>query len=435
MPSRSLITLFALTLVATFFGAPSAQAVTSITTGSCVDGGGRTWHTKVVWGGPYMSSSATRKIRVDFAGWTTAGGGVPTDSVVTMYGAAGTPLDRQERTAVADYADGTVWEYQNPANPLNTPTAAARVTVSVGIDGDGKETCTVTHRQPQSTASRVPAMGASAVDHAAFDELDTAVGPLRARRTYDRALPRSFSASKAAGDVDAGRRTYWSFKPNVRRFTSDPAAQAAFSAFLDTIPSGHETVIVAWHEPEDNIHRGDFTLADWGQMNNLIGQIIRAKNRPELRHGICLKGPWTFDSHSPYFGYDWESVLDFDLIDVVGIDPYKFHSTDPSLARMLVVPDSGTGGSNPSTMRKLVTWGKPVALMEWGIVSEDRSSGKPISDAMRARWISNAHAWMRAWNDSGRVEIEAALYFHLDVATGKTRLTGKALKAFATVAD
>jgi hypothetical protein len=149
---------------------------------------------------------------------------------------------------------------------VNTSTAAARVTVSVGIDGDGKETCTVTHRQPPSTVSRVAAMGsASAVDHAAFGELDTAAGPLRACRTYDRALPRSFSASKAAGDVDAGRRTYWSFKPNVRRFTSDRAAQAAFSAFLDTIPSGHETVIVAWHEPEDNIDRGEFTLAAWGR--------------------------------------------------------------------------------------------------------------------------------------------------------------------------
>jgi len=78
-------------------------------------------------------------------------------------------------------------------------------------------------------------------------------------------------------------------------------------------------------------------------VNNLIGQIIRSKDRPELRHGICLKGSWTFDSHSPYSGYDWESVLDFDLVDVVGIDPYKFHSTDPSLAPMIVMPDSGAG--------------------------------------------------------------------------------------------
>jgi hypothetical protein len=277
-------------------------------------------------------------------------------------------------------------------------------------------------------------VGASTATDAAFNTLDAVAGPLRARRTYNSALPSSFSASTAASDVSPHRRSYWSFRPKVATFPSDTAAQAAFSRFLDTIPAGHQTVVVAWHEPEDNIRRGEFTLAQWGAMNNKVGQIIRSKHRPELRHGICLMGPWTFDSRSPYYRYAWRSVLDFSLVDVVGIDPYKFHSTDPPLERMLTVPNYGTGGTNPSAMQTLVSWGKPVALMEWGVVRTDVTSGQSITDTARARWISDGHAWMKAWNDRDSIRIEAALYFDLDVTSGNSVLSGEALKAFAATA-
>jgi len=231
--------------------------------------------------------------------------------------------------------------------------------------------------------------------------------------------------------VSALRVYYWSFKPNVKTFAAVAKAQSAFSAFLDTIPPGHQTVIIAWHEPEDEIRSGTFSLAQWGATNTRLGQIIDSKKRPELRLAICFMGPWTFDNRSPYYSYKWESVLDFRVVDVVGIDPYKFRSTDGSLQQILTTANSGKGGSNPSTMQKLASWGKPVALMEFGVMSKDRYTGAAISDATRAKWISDAYVWMKTWNASGSSpKVEAALYYHLR----DLYLSGQALTAFSTAA-
>jgi hypothetical protein len=191
-------------------------------------------------------------------------------------------------------------------------------------------------------------------------------------------------------------------------------------------------VVIAMHEPEEEIKRGDYTLAQWASMNNKVSEIVKAKKRPELRFGISLLGPWTFDSRSPYYKYKWESVLNFDRIDVVGIDPYKFKFTDPSLERIVTASNSGNGKTpNPSTMAKLSSWGKPIVLTEWGIVSVDRS-GTPISNTTRAAWITAGYSWMKSWNATQPVKIEAAMYFHLRPAGGPY-LTGAALTAFAKV--
>jgi hypothetical protein len=282
----------------------------------------------------------------------------------------------------------------------------------------------------QAATPSPPVMGAAAPDTATFNNLVRAVGPLKARRTYDGAIPISFTSSRAATDAAAGRTSYWSFKPNPKTFATDTAAQAKLSKFLDTVPAGHKTVVIALHEPEDEILRGEYTLAQWGSTNNKVGQIVKAKKRPELRHGISLMGPWTFDSRSPYYKYKWESVLNFDLVDVVGVDPYKFRTSDPSLQQMLTRSNSGRGTTpNPSTMAKLTSWGKPIVLTEWGVVSVDRE-GAPISSTTRAAWITAGYNWMKSWNASQPVKIEAALYFHLRPAGGPF-LTGAALTAFA----
>jgi hypothetical protein len=275
-----------------------------------------------------------------------------------------------------------------------------------------------------------PVMGAATADLASFEKLVKRVGPLKSRRSYDGALPASFATSQAASDVAAGRISYWSVRPNARTFPTDKAAQAKMSAFLNTIPKGHKTVVIVLHEPEDEVRRGDFTLAQWGATNNKVSQILKSKKRPELRFGISLLGPWDFDSRSPYYRYKWESVLDFSRIDVVGIDPYRFRSGSGSLERILTKSNSGNGNTpNPSAMVRLTAWGKPIALTEWGIVRRDRFTGTPISDATRAAWIRAGYAWMKAWNTKHRIKIEAANYFHVHPVAG-SYLTGAALTAF-----
>jgi hypothetical protein len=260
---------------------------------------------------------------------------------------------------------------------------------------------------------------------------------MECRRTYDGALPASFSASKAFPDVANNMVSYWSWKPTVATFPTDTAAQTAFSNFLNTVPAGHALNIITWHEPEDNINAGQFTMAQWKTLINKVGELVKAKNRPELRSGFCIMGPWTFDSRGAYDTWDWTNGFDWTKIDFVGIDPYRWNPGDPSLQTILTVKESGTGGTATSIplMTKLVQWGKPIAITEWGCTR----TGTTEADA--AAWITAAYNWMKSWNQSNAVKFEAAMYFNnnLDLATeprANWELTGACLTAFKNaVAD
>jgi hypothetical protein len=287
----------------------------------------------------------------------------------------------------------------------------------------------------EAATTTKPKWGASTKDNASFDALNRTAGPLSARRTFQGALPTSFSKSLAASDVAAKRTSYWSFKPNMKTFASDSAAQTAFSKFLDTIPAGHQTVIIGWHEPEDDIAAGKFTVAQYGATQNKLGQIIDSKRRAELRLALCFMGQWTFDNRSPYYKYNWDAVINFSYVDVIGIDPYKFRYSTPSLQTMLTVPNSGAGGSNPSMMAKINSWGKPAAIMEWGVRAKDSKTGQVIPESARAKFISDGYAWMKSWNaNSANRKIEAANYFHLEYNGYSNLLVGSMLTAYTAAA-
>ncbi|HWI01908.1 MAG TPA: hypothetical protein VNT27_16395, partial [Propionibacteriaceae bacterium] len=98
---RALVAVVVLGLVPVGLVAVPAYANTTIT-GSCTDGGGILWQTKVEWKGTYVSSGVT-KVGVDYAGWTTNRGATATDSIVRTYGPDGKLLNTQTRTATFDY--------------------------------------------------------------------------------------------------------------------------------------------------------------------------------------------------------------------------------------------------------------------------------------------------------------------------------------------
>lgn len=133
---------------------PGVHAATTVTTtGSCIDGGGLVWRTKVVWNGTYTDANGVTRVSVDYAGWTTTLGAVPTDSVVKTYDGAGQLLQTLSRTASVDYKNGTVYGARNPLNP---PSGAPRIVIALGRDGDGFGNCRVTH-SPSTTADPVVA--------------------------------------------------------------------------------------------------------------------------------------------------------------------------------------------------------------------------------------------------------------------------------------
>lgn len=281
-----------------------------------------------------------------------------------------------------------------------------------------------------------PVVGVTGGNETTFNDIDSQVGPVLARRTYNTTLPATFAASTAYSDPSATpeRKTYWSWKPTASTFPTDTAAKNAFSAFVDSIPSGHPTVIAAWHEPEDQIRDGVFTLAQWGALQNSFADIVKSKGRSELQTAFCLMGPWTFDTASAFYTYDWASVVDMGLIDIVGIDPYRWGSgSSMSLETMLTVNNSGggDGGSAPSTMQVLSSWGKPVSLMEWGVANS--------TEASAATYITGAYDWMKAWNQThmNGAYFESAIYFnYTDGSHPDQYLTGVEIDAYAAaVAD
>ncbi len=267
-----------------------------------------------------------------------------------------------------------------------------------------------------------PLMGASTSSNTTWTTLTNAVGTFQARRTYGSAIPASFAASQAgsAGDAAAGRASYWSFKPNQTTFATDTAQHNALRTFLRSVPVGHRFVLINYHEPEDNIAAGTFTLAQWKACVQKTGELvheIRAEQgaNSKLRAGICLMGPWTFDSRSAYDAWDWTfTPAQLAAIDVVCIDPYRWNPGDGSMEIMLTRDDFGTLTTTArATMTKLAAWGKPVVLSEWGCTSTG------VNDLNRAAWIRATWDWFKTWSAAHpELPFEAVLYFHNNLDVG-----------------
>lgn len=150
-----LAVLLALASVLLATAPPSARAATlRTTTGSCVDGAGVTWHTKVNWGSTYRTRAGVTKVTVDYAGWTTPLASVATASAVRTYDGAGKLVKTLARTATLDYRSGSTYDGRNPVNPTS---GGARVVVTVGRAGE--RGCSVTHAQSATGVPVVAAVG------------------------------------------------------------------------------------------------------------------------------------------------------------------------------------------------------------------------------------------------------------------------------------
>ena len=141
----AVVTATGLIGAAAVFGAATADAATT-QTGSCVDGGGIRWTAKAIWGGTYTSGGVS-KISINYAGWTTNGRAVPTDSAVRSYSGDGTRIQKLTWSGVYDYKDGTAYRVRNPRNPASAP-GKAKIKITLGVDGDGHGSCSVTFTQP-----------------------------------------------------------------------------------------------------------------------------------------------------------------------------------------------------------------------------------------------------------------------------------------------
>ena len=135
-------------LAAAFAITGSTPAVAATTqTASCIDGSGVRWTAKATWGSTY-SAGGVSKVVIDYAGWTAnRAGTLRTDSWVRTYDGAGTLLSTLTWTGPFNYATSTAYKARNPVDPPSAP-GAAKVTVTLGVDGDGLGNCALTFVQP-----------------------------------------------------------------------------------------------------------------------------------------------------------------------------------------------------------------------------------------------------------------------------------------------
>ena len=224
-----------------------------------------------------------------------------------------------------------------------------------------------------------PVMGAATGSISEWPALETAVGTLLARRSFESGFVADFRASRAFPDVAAGRWSWWSFKINgdYLGFTSG-AWDTRIVSLLATIPAGHRTTIIMQHEPEND---SGIVAADWRAAQARLGTLVAAAGRPELDVSFVLMD-WTFNPQSGRDCDDWfDQAMSDAGVKVVGIDAYQPYGFD--------------GGTNWEDWAVTEARFTPVA-QRWGVrmaLTEYACAEYPSRPMRKANWYRDAHAW------------------------------------------
>jgi len=97
------------------------------------------------------------------------------------------------------------------------------------------------------------------------------------------------------------------------------ADDAVLTHFFDTAPTGHPIYYSYYHEPEDNISAGQFTLADYKAAWAHVVALADAAHNPDL-HSTLILMEWDLQKAS---GRDWKSYLPGGgIISTLGWDAY-----------------------------------------------------------------------------------------------------------------
>jgi FlgD Ig-like domain len=180
------------------------------------------------------------------------------------------------------------------------------------------------HRQTatlSASPSTVPLMGSSVLSQASLSQATSDFGRMPIVRVYYPGLPNpnAWSTGLAAANDSA---VIVSFKALPTAILSG-ADDAALSHFFDTAPTGHPIYYSYYHEPEDNIAAGQFTLADYKAAWARVVSLADAAHNPDL-HSTLILMEWDLQKAS---GRDWKSYLPGGgIISTLGWDAYPVGS-------------------------------------------------------------------------------------------------------------
>lgn len=183
---------------------------------------------------------------------------------------------------------------------------------------------TISHRQTatlSATDSTVPLLGSSVLSEVNLNQATSDFGHMPIVRVYYPGLPNpnAWTSGLAAANDSA---VIVSFKALPTTILSG-ADDAALSHFFDTAPTGHPIYYSYYHEPEDNIAAGQFTLADYKAAWARVVSLANAAHNPDL-HSTLILMEWDLQKAS---GRDWKSYLPGGgIISTLGWDAYPVGS-------------------------------------------------------------------------------------------------------------
>jgi hypothetical protein len=168
-----------------------------------------------------------------------------------------------------------------------------------------------------SNTAAVPLLGMSIWDPADLAQDTSDYGHMPIVRVYYPGLPaaNAWTTGLPAANHSA---VIVSFKALPAAILSG-ADDAVLSHFFDTAPTGHPIYYSYYHEPEDNIANGEFTLADYKAAWAHVVALAGAAHNSDL-HSILILMNWDLEKAS---GRDWKSYLPGGgIISTLGWDAY-----------------------------------------------------------------------------------------------------------------
>lgn len=211
----------------------------------------------------------------------------------------------------------------------------------------------------------------------AYTRIDTAYGGLdvvRYWRSSD-ASPYTWPLDPTlGGDKPVVISTSGVMPADVLAGTYDAGYQAMFA----NMPTDRPIWWCYYHEPEDQINSGTFTVTQWQQATNYVGAIARQYAPANAKHVLIMMGD-TFFTSGGWTGQDWHWYLDgidSSIYDVLGGDVYPF-DTDTD-------PHSTSGTSQLHTLvTTAATLGKTWGMPEFGVSPN-------WDDTQRASYLTGA---------------------------------------------
>lgn len=205
----------------------------------------------------------------------------------------------------------------------------------------------------------------------ALKKMDSTFGKVKVVRQFDPGLPFSWSSRKA--ELLKGRTLVTSFKVAPTAITSGKH-DAFFQNWFKTAPTDQTIYWSYFHEPENNISKGEFTVSQYRAAWTRLANIAKAACKPNMHSTLILTG-WTMNpgSKRDYKVYDAGP----EYIDVLAFDPYNFmYDTE----RTFYEPVDAMFGH---IVTKMKADGRPWGIAETG----SRLVGGDANGAKRAAWL------------------------------------------------